>query len=99
MSRTTTDDCLVNCPNHFNLAYHAAQRAHQIMRRGDAQVPLGDDKSIVLALREIAKGLHVVMPLIPEKPPTEETSAATELAAESATATTATMTDASIIGE
>ena len=89
MSRTTTDDCLVNCPNHFNLAYHAAQRAHQIMRRGDAQVPQGDDKSIVLALREIAKGLHVVMPVIPEKPPTPEET----------TAATAAVTDASIIGE
>lgn len=67
MSRTTTDDCLENCPNHFNLAYHAAARAKQIMRRGDARVPEGEDKSVVVALREIARGLHEVAPMSVEK--------------------------------
>ena len=56
MSRITIDDCLVNCPNHFELAYHAAKRAQQIVRRADALVPEGDDKAIVVALREVARG-------------------------------------------
>lgn len=68
MSRTTIADCKENCPNHFNLAYHTAERAHQILRRGDARVPEGDDRPIVLSLREIAKGLHVVTPLASETP-------------------------------
>ncbi|MDM5146785.1 DNA-directed RNA polymerase subunit omega [Candidatus Persebacteraceae bacterium Df01] len=66
MSRTTIADCLEKCPNHFNLAYHAASRANNILRRGDAQVPDNDDKAIVIALREIAKGLYPISPLLIE---------------------------------
>lgn len=79
MSRTTTDDCLEHCPNHFNLAYHAAIRAKQIVRRGDALVPERNDKSVVVALREIARGLSEVKPMSVEKgDQTEEKSAAAE---------------------
>ncbi|MGI9346552.1 MAG: DNA-directed RNA polymerase subunit omega [Gammaproteobacteria bacterium] len=63
MSRTTIADCLEECPNHFNLAYHAAQRAHNILRRGDAQVPENNDRPIIVALREVAAGAYVVEPL------------------------------------
>lgn len=76
MSRTTTDDCVENCPNHFSLAYHAAQRAQQILRRGDARVPEGDDRYVVVALREIAKGLLPIEPMLLEKGTTPEEMAA-----------------------
>ncbi|MGI9297106.1 MAG: DNA-directed RNA polymerase subunit omega [Gammaproteobacteria bacterium] len=66
MSRTTTDDCREHCPNHFNLAYHAATRAQEIMRRGDARVPEGEDKPVVVALREIARGVYETPPLAVE---------------------------------
>ena len=54
MARTTVDDCLEQCPNHFELAYRAARRARDIMNRGDPRVPDHGDKSIVISLREIA---------------------------------------------
>lgn len=69
MARTTTDDCLKHCRNHFSLTYHAARRGQEIFRRGDAMVPEGGDKCVVLALREVAKGLQTVPLMGPEKPP------------------------------
>lgn len=60
MARITTDDCRTNCPNHFNLAYHVSQRAQQIMRRGDARIAEGNDRPVVVALREIARNLHPI---------------------------------------
>ena len=54
MARTTVDDCLEQCPNQFELTYRAARRARDIMNRGDPRVPDQGDKSIVIALREIA---------------------------------------------
>ena len=58
MSRITTDDCKEQFSNHFELAYHAAQRAYQILKRDDAKVSREDDKPIVTALREVSKNLH-----------------------------------------
>lgn len=69
MARTTTDDCKTHCRNHFSLAYHAAHRAQEILRRGDELVPGNGDRTVVVALREVAKGLGVVQPLDAEKPP------------------------------
>ena len=54
MARTTVDDCLAQCPNHFELAHRSARRARDIMTRGDARVPEHTDKPVVVALREIA---------------------------------------------
>ena len=68
MSRITTDDCRENCPNHFNLAFYASQRAQEIMRRSDARVPEGEDKPVVVALREISRGLCATPPLAAETP-------------------------------
>lgn len=76
MSRTTTDDCRENCPNHFNLAYHAAMRAQEIMRRGDPRVPEGEDKPVVVALREIARGLYETPALAAETDETAEAALA-----------------------
>lgn len=67
MARTTIDDCREHCPNHFSLAYHAARRAQEILRRGNEQVHDGGDKSVVVALREVAKGLGAVPPLSAEE--------------------------------
>ncbi|MGI9306979.1 MAG: DNA-directed RNA polymerase subunit omega [Gammaproteobacteria bacterium] len=78
MSRTTIDDCRKLCPNHFSLAYHSARRAQEILRRGNPQVPEGDDRSIVVALREIAKGLVEVPPLSAEAPDAEAETAKAE---------------------
>lgn len=56
MARTTVEDCLKNCPNHFHLAMLATTRARELMTGGDHRrvVDPGDDKPIVIALREIA---------------------------------------------
>lgn len=71
MARTTIDDCKTHCRNHFSLAYHVARRAQDILRRGDEQVPSNGDKTVVIALREVAKGLAPVQPLDAEAPPAE----------------------------
>lgn len=84
MSRTTTDDCIEHCPNHFNLAYHTGLRAQQIIRRGDSRVPEGEDKSVVIALREIARGLYKVPQMVCEIPESERIAAAAAAAEESA---------------
>ena len=57
MARTTIEDCLGKDESHFQLAYKIAQRAREIMRRGDSRVEEYDDKPIVIALREEAE-LH-----------------------------------------
>lgn len=56
MARTTVEDCLLNCPNHFELAIRASRRARELMAGGDrgGLVDVDDDKPIVHALREIA---------------------------------------------
>lgn len=56
MARTTVEDCLRHCPNHFQLAMLATTRARELMTGGDHRrvVDPGDDKPIVIALREIA---------------------------------------------
>ena len=66
MARTTVDDCLEQCPNHFELAYRASRRARDIMNRGDPRVPEHGDKSVVIALREIADPNALAEPTPPE---------------------------------
>lgn len=55
MARTTIEDCLDEGESHFDLAYQAARRARELMRRGDARVDELDDKPVVVALRETAE--------------------------------------------
>ena len=74
MARTTVDDCLEQCPNHFDLAHRVSRRARDIMSRGDPRVPERGDKSIVVALREIADPNTLEEPAPPEQqaaPPAE----------------------------
>lgn len=58
MARITVEDCLQKLPNRFELTLLAAKRARQLVRSGqDPLVPWENDKSTVVALREIADGL------------------------------------------
>ena len=57
MARVTVEDCLENVDNRFQLVLVAAKRARQLSRHPeDAKVPWENDKSTVVALREIAAG-------------------------------------------
>ncbi len=57
MARITVEDCLDNVDNRFELVLVAAKRARQLMRGSvDPTVPWENDKSTVVALREIAGG-------------------------------------------
>lgn len=59
MARVTVEDCLDNVDNRFQLVLVASKRAREILRSGqDPFVPWDNDKSTVVALREIADG-HV----------------------------------------
>lgn len=57
MARVTVEDCLKVINNRFELVLVAAKRARQLMRgSADSKVPWDNDKSTVVALREIAAG-------------------------------------------
>lgn len=57
MARVTVEDCLKKTDNQFELTLIAAKRARQLVRGANTQLDWGNDKSTVLALREIADGL------------------------------------------
>lgn len=56
MARVTVEDCLKNVKNRFELVLVAAKRARQLMRGKEPKVEWDNDKSTVVALREIAAG-------------------------------------------
>lgn len=57
MARITVEDCLEKLPNRFELTLLAAKRARQLVMSGEEPlVPWENDKSTVVALREIAAG-------------------------------------------
>ena len=57
MARVTVEDCLENVANRFELVMVASKRARQIQTGGkDPMVPEDNDKTTVIALREIAEG-------------------------------------------
>jgi len=57
MARITVEDCLEKLPNRFELTVLAAKRARQLTMSGEEPlVPWENDKSTVVALREIAAG-------------------------------------------
>ena len=57
MARVTVEDCLHAVDNRFQLVLLAAKRARRILRSGeDPMVPWDNDKTTVVALREIAEG-------------------------------------------
>ncbi|MEW6657924.1 MAG: DNA-directed RNA polymerase subunit omega [Thermodesulfobacteriota bacterium] len=69
MARVTIEDCLQRVPTRFGLVHLAAKRVRQFFK-GAPVLAKGDNKEIVMALREIAAGkVASVRPLpgIPEK--------------------------------
>lgn len=56
MARVTVEDCLDNVENRFELVLLASKRARQISYGKEPLVPWENDKTTVVALREIAEG-------------------------------------------
>ena len=54
MTRVTVEDCTKNVDSLFDLVLLASHRAKVLNAGNEAQVPLDNDKSTVIALREIA---------------------------------------------
>jgi DNA-directed RNA polymerase subunit omega len=71
MARITVEDCLDHVDNRFNLVLLATKRARQIEHGVDPLLPRENDKSTVIALREIADGL-VTDETVAEPEPTPE---------------------------
>ncbi len=67
MARVTVEDCLDHVDNRFQLVLVAAKRTRQINAGSDPHVPRANDKSTVLALREIAEG-YVTNAILDEEP-------------------------------
>jgi DNA-directed RNA polymerase subunit omega len=73
MARVTIEDCLLKVPNRFALVHMAAKRVRQFYRGAPALVR-AENKEIVMALREVARGKVVAttpLPALPERSPTE----------------------------
>ena len=56
MARVTIEDCLEKFDNHFKVVQVASHRARQLELGSPPLVPAEDDKSTVIALREISEG-------------------------------------------
>ena len=54
MARVTVEDCTKNVDSLFDLALLASHRAKVLNSGNEAYVPIDNDKSTVVALREIA---------------------------------------------
>lgn len=77
MARVTIEDCLRRVPNRFALVHMAAKRVRQFFR-GAPTLAKGDNKEIVMALREVAakKVLSTTpLPALPEKFSSQEPDA------------------------
>ena len=57
MARVTVEDCLNYVENRFKLVMIAAERAHQLADGKEPKLEWKNNKTPVVALREIAKGL------------------------------------------
>ncbi len=60
MARTTVEDCIKNCENHFEIVLGVISRAKRLSKGAISELPQDNDKVIVQSLREIAQGVHVV---------------------------------------
>lgn len=54
MARVTVEDCIEKVPNRFELVLMASKRAKDIDRGAMPSIPRDNDKSTIIALREIA---------------------------------------------
>jgi len=67
MARVTVEDCLTEIDNRFDLVLVATKRARQLSMEGkEPLVPLENDKSTLVALREIADG-YIDMDILKEE--------------------------------
>ncbi len=58
MARVTVEDCLEKIPNRFDMILTASKRARKLLASGEEPlVDWDNDKTTVVALREIAAGL------------------------------------------
>lgn len=80
MARVTVEDCLDNVENRFQLVLVAAKRARQLTLGAEPHVTRGNDKSTVVALREIAGG-YVTNAILDEEVPVASVAEANEDAA------------------
>src|SRR5262249_56792147 len=87
MARITVEDCLEKIPNLFQLVLVAAKRARQLANGAHAMVDWENDKSTVVALREIAEG-HINAEILTQRDKPVEDLLAADLAAVSRSATT-----------
>tara|TARA_B100001750_G_C15341940_1_gene512717 strand:+ start:433 stop:834 length:402 start_codon:yes stop_codon:yes gene_type:complete len=55
MARVTTEDCVTEIPNRFELIMTASQRARKIGAGAPITISRDNDKNTVVALREIAE--------------------------------------------
>ena len=84
MARVTVEDCLKVVDNRFDLVLVAAKRARQLMRGSvDSKVPWDNDKSTVVALREIAAGYKDFSEAVVIEPSVAKDPVALELPPES----------------
>lgn len=74
MARITVEDCLDKVDNRFELVLLATKRARQIARGHEPLVDPANDKSTVIALREIAEG-KVTREMLAEKEAHDRTHA------------------------
>ncbi|MBU6422248.1 MAG: DNA-directed RNA polymerase subunit omega [Gammaproteobacteria bacterium] len=78
MARVTVEDCLGHVDNLFQLVLVATKRARQLARGVEPTVPWENDKSTVVALREVAAGtvgpaiLDEAEPPVVEEPPEQQ---------------------------
>jgi DNA-directed RNA polymerase subunit omega len=76
MARITVEDCLEKIPNLFQLVLVAAKRARQLANGAHPMVDWENDKSTVVALREIADGYITEEILTQRDKPVEDILAA-----------------------
>jgi len=74
MARITVEDCLDQVDNRFELVLLATRRARQIARGAEPLIDEANDKSTVIALREIAEG-KITEEVMAEKEAHERTHA------------------------
>ena len=69
MARITIEDCLKDENNRFRLVLAASKRARQIASGHQSLVPPENDKTTVIALREIAEDKTTISGLLSDKVP------------------------------
>ena len=60
MARTTVEDCVKHCENHFELVLGVVARSRRLIKGETSELPQNSDGVIVQSLREISQGNYVV---------------------------------------